>query len=163
MAGAIEIRDRDGDRLAIATDGSIKVTSNSTPLAILPNAPTAANILSGNATVSNSAAASTIITIPAGRTWYGNIDLETCNTGAANAGFTYASVIVTGTNATPASGTVILKAITHPGGNTAPSADAQTVGTYVVAPVGNSVTVQIQLDTAATTFGGSASCNGYLI
>lgn len=161
---AAAIADATGiNRLAVAADGSLQVSPNAIPLNVLPATVVPANILSNSINVVNSAAATTVLTIPANRTWVGSLDIEICNTAGAAATFNSGSALVTGTNATPATGTKLLSAITHPGGSSAINGDANCPQTYITAPVGNSVTLQFQLDAAATTYSGWCSANGYLL
>lgn len=127
-------------------------------------APATADILTGSAVAGpSSTTAVTIITIPAGRTWYGNIGVECVNTANTATGRTRAMIQVNGTSVTPAAGTNLCVAVTHPGGNTAPSADAAVPFTYVVAPGGNSVTIQVKLDTSDANFEATGYANGVLL
>lgn len=125
--------------------------------------PASADILSGSVTVSNSTTATTIITIPAGRTWYGSVGLEVSDTGGANSAFEFAWVMTTGTGVAPAAGTKIIQCIGHKAGTASVNFDASTPSTYVAAPVGNSVTLQVQLDSSNATYGAVAYCNGVLL
>lgn len=129
-----------------------------------PAIPAVADILCGSANAGpSSTTAVTVITIPAGRTWAGNVGVECVNTANVNAGRTRAMIQVNGTGVTPAAGTNLCVAVTHPGGTSAPSADANVPITYVVAPVGNSVTIQVKLDTSDANFEATGFANGILL
>lgn len=126
-----------------------------------PATVTAANILSGSATASNTASAQTIITIPAGRTWYGTVSAEIVQT--AGTGLVSANINTAGAGVTPAAAvnlcTVSATAVTAAGN----VSDQQTSGPfYVVAPGGNSVTLTLT-NTSATTNVSHASALGILL
>lgn len=128
-----------------------------------PYIPAAADILSNSVAVQNSTTATTIITIPAGRTWYGNVGLEVLNTQNASATPLFATITVVGTNASPANGTAILQVVNHRAANVSMNFDATVPWTYVAAPVGNSVTLQVQLSEANASHACVAFCNGVLL
>lgn len=121
-----------------------------------------ADIVSGTTAVNNSAASTTIITIPAGRVWSGAICASLIDTAAAGATFSTLNVLTAGTNVSPAAGTILLQAIATPGGNGSTGNTVQISNVVVRAPVANSVTINIQLGAAATTLQGTASCDGLL-
>lgn len=129
-----------------------------------PYIPATSDILSGSANAGpTSTTAVTIITVPAGRTWVGSVGVEAVNTANANSARTRAMIQVNGTGVTPAAGTNLCVAVTHPGGTSAPSADAAVPFTYVVAPVGNSITIQVKLDTSNADFEATGYANGVLL
>lgn len=128
-----------------------------------PYIPAPADILSGSVTVANSTAATTIITIPAGRTWYGNVGLEVLNTQNAATTPLFATVTVVGTNATPANGTAILQVVNHRAGNVSVNFDGMVPWTYITAPVGNSVDLRVTLSEANASHAAAAFCNGVLL
>lgn len=159
-AGAVKV---DGSAVTQPVSGTVTANAGTGTFTTKGYGPATADILSGSITLSNSTTATTIITIPANRTWVGSIGLEAANTGGANAAFEFAWVMVTGTNATPATGTKLVQVISHKAGTTSVNFDAYTSLTYVTAPVGNSVTLQVQMDNSAATFGVVAFCNGVLL
>lgn len=128
-----------------------------------PYIPSPSDILSGSVTVTNSTTPTTIITIPAGRTWYGNVGLEVLNTQNAATTPLFATITTSGTGATPAPGTAILQVVNHRAGNISPNFDAMVPWTYIVAPGGNSVTLQVTLSEANASHAAVAFCNGVLL
>lgn len=124
-------------------------------------APT--SIVSGNVTAANTAAAQTLITIPAGRTWYGSVNVTLTNQ-ATTGTLVLASVATAGTGVTPAAATVVLGVQAGSVGTVAGDAtNTQGVSNiYVVAPAGNSVTLTLTNSTA-TTCTSIAQANGQLI
>ena len=123
-----------------------------------PTTPGGNDILDGLQTFAATAAATTVITVPAGRTWTGTIAIScACQNAGANAATAQATGIVStaGAGVLPAAGNY-LRCDALAGANVA----AGTVGDSgdnflsspftVVAPLGNAVTVQ-----AAATVAGS--------
>lgn len=122
--------------------------------------PLAANILDGFQTFTATAGATTLITIPAGRVWVGEVDVNVAcaetAAGAVQAQAT-AQIATSGAGVTPAAG-IIATVQAVAGVNSATG----TVGTQghasnkfslvVVAPVGNAVTLTVT-PTVAGTFG----------
>lgn len=127
----------------------------------VPAAPS--NILSGSADAVNTAAAQPIITIPAGRTWYGTVTCSMANLAATGTSVS-AAVATAGTGVTPAVGTVLLKVICNTVGTVAGEAANENVSgpLYVVAPSGNAVTLTLTNSTA-TTCTSTAQANGQLL
>lgn len=118
----------------------------------------AGNILSGTAVATNSTSAVTIITIPAGRQWVGDVTISVASTAAA---IVSATVQTSGTNVVPASGTVVSRV--NIGGLTSGGFAAPLrARVRVVAPPQNTVTLQL-VNTSATANTSSASANGVLI
>jgi hypothetical protein len=133
-------------------------------------APTAANILNGFGSFAATTAATTLITVPATRTWVGTVGLSVASAIAAAstvAGQARGVITVAGTNVTPAAGTV-MAAEAKAGANAA----AGTVGSsadhsasmplVVVAPAGNAVTVQVTSTVAGTAGVVDAWASGVL-
>lgn len=150
--------------------GVLTPVSATDPVPTSGGAATAANILTGTFNVLATTAATTVITVPAGRTWVGTVAIScACATAAAGttAGQARAVVTTAGTGVTPA-GTVVAcdarngaNAATGTVGSQA--ANSLSVPLTVIAPAGNSVTVQ-----AASTIAGSAAsvdvaCVGALV
>lgn len=116
------------------------------------------NILSGTVTVTNSTSPGTIITIPAGRQWVGDVTVSLASTAAA---IVAASVSVVGTGSIPSTGTVVCRV--NVGGLTSGGfQDSVTCRVRAVAPVGNSISLWLTNSSAATNT-SSASANGILI
>lgn len=120
--------------------------------------PTTANILNGFATAAATTGATTLITIPATRTWVGTVGLS-CATAiaaaSATAGQARGVITTAGTNVTPAAGTVMAceakAGANAAAGTVGSSADHFTfVPLTVIAPAGNSVTVQVTSTIAGT-------------
>jgi hypothetical protein len=145
--------------------------SSTNVVAINPGIPVSGDILSGNSTTNNG----TIITIPAGRTWVGSINISgsvVIPAAQANAADARPNVTSQGTNVTPAAGTFLAKAICQVGANAA----AGTVGgssqnslcvypVYVQSPSSNSTSLQFSFTVTGTGATGlfSASANGILL
>jgi hypothetical protein len=118
----------------------------------------AADILSGFQTFAATTAATTVITVPAGRTWVGTVSVSVaCQNAGANAATAQATgvVSVAGAGVTPAAGNYFrcdaLAGANVAAGTVGDSGDNFLSSPFaVVAPVGNSVTVQ-----AAATITGS--------
>lgn len=123
-----------------------------------PAIPPSGDIVSGGIQVDNSNTPTTVITIPAGRTWCGSVAVVGSN---ADTTQSLASTTVTtaGTGVVPAAGTIIAGVISR-------RDSAATVMThspvYVTAPGGNAVTLVVT-NSRATTYSGAASANGVLL
>lgn len=125
-------------------------TVNSLPVTSTASIPAAANVLAGFQSFSVSTAATTVITVPAGRTWVGTLAITcACLEAAAGTAAPQATGIVTtaGVGVTPAAGTYLrCDALggSNLAGGTAGTGGNNAVATpfVVVAPGGNSVTVQ---------------------
>lgn len=129
-----------------------------TPVRIETVAGNSADILANTVTATNSTTPVTLITIPAGRTWKGEVAVSIASTAAAIVAVT---VDVNGTNAVPASGTVVARV--NIGGLTSGGfQDNQKFCVAVAAPTGNSVTLRL-VNTSATANTSSATANGFLI
>jgi hypothetical protein len=120
-------------------------------------------ILAGSATASNTVAAQTIITIPAGRTWNGSLAMGASNTATAGTIAT-ATINPAGTGVVPAAAVNLLKVHCSTVGTVASNASANNaIGDITVtAPPGNSVTLTLTNSTA-TTFASDATASGVLI
>jgi hypothetical protein len=120
--------------------------------------PTAANILSNAITVANSVTATTVITIPANRTWYGTINVLADNL-AATAADVNAAVKTAGATVTPAAGTVLSYSMDS--GATGTGLAGTSGPTFVSA--GTSAATLTLTNATATTFTSYASANGILL
>jgi len=120
--------------------------------------PTAGNVLSGGVIVNNSNVATTFLTIPAGRSWNGSVSVSAAN-GVTVATDGNTSVVTAGTGVSPAAGTVIAVALSKRDTGT-----GQIVmpDVWVFAPSGNSVTLQLVNNIAASTYTGAATATGIL-
>lgn len=155
---------KDSD-LVVIGDGAgnlLKTSDNGDGTATLSTASqttSAANVLVGYQTFTATTGATTLITVPAGRTWVGTVGVAcavTTTAGSSTAGQARAVVTVAGAGVTPAAGT-IMAAEAKSGAN----AVTGLVGTQghrsaslpftVVAPGGNAVTIQV-----TTTITGTA-------
>ena len=133
--------------LASATnpDGSLYTL----PIAV--SAPVASEIISGRQAFTATTAATTLVTIPAGRTWSGQIGASvTCSVAAGTTvpGQASAQISVAGTGSAPTAG-IYLGVDTRVGAglatsvNGAQSANFASAPIIIAAPAGNSVTVQV--------------------
>lgn len=135
-----------------------------------PTTPGGADILDGLQTFAATTAATTVITVPAGRTWVGTIAIScACSNAGANAVAAVATGVVStaGAGVIPAAGSY-LRCDAQAGANVA----AGTVGDsgdnflsspfQVVAPVGNAVQVQATATIAGTAGQVSVSAIGAL-
>src|SRR5579863_7431590 len=120
-------------------------------------------ILSGSATAANTAAAQTILTVPAGRTWSGSITIAATNTASSGTTAT-AQINTAGTGAIPANAVNLLKVHCSTVGTVVglASQNNQVGDVTVAAPIGNAVTLTLTNSTA-TTFTSDASAVGVLI
>ena len=127
MAGSIEVRGKNGRRLVVNPSGSINVADGGGSLTgdgtvtvvqptyanlnatVKPYAPAAADILSGGVNVVNSAASTTIITVPAGRTWFGSVNFAAQYSGGASSLINDVTILTAGTGVTPAAGTIMAR------------------------------------------------------
>lgn len=145
--------------LTTAQTGSLQ-TDPAGNLRTAPQRPVAADILGASHEVANGTiTATTLITIPAGRTWVGTLAINvTASTAAASTANAFVQGIfsVAGTNATPAAGNYLLVSAL-----TGANAATGTVGTQnanysaipfvAVAPAGNSITIQYAVPNATGT------------
>ena len=145
--------------------------SGTNPLPTTAGAPTAANVLVGFQSFAATTAATTLLTVPAGRTWVGTI-AATCSVGVAaassTAGQARAVFATAGTGVTPAAGTVAAceakAGANAAAGLTGTSDTAQMVlPLTVVAPAGNSVTVTVATTQAGTSSVVDTSASGELV
>lgn len=138
--------------------GSVTANAGSGNFSSKPYVPAAADIVSGSATVTNSVTETTVVTIPAGRTWHGTVHLSVYFTGTASATVKFAHVRTLGTGVSPSAGTILHRV--NMGSN---NGSSDTSGPfYVSAPVGNAVTITVT-NGAATTQVCTASANGVLL
>jgi len=99
--------------------------------------------------------AGTIITIPAGRQWCGSIMISAS---ATTAGTATPTVTVTGTNASPANGTVVNR-LSITGLALSTVADSAMIDLIAFAPAGNDVTLEFATGGAASA---AVVANGFL-
>jgi len=134
-------------------------------LPVISAAPVAADILNGYLNFSSTTGATTLITVPAGRTWVGHIGASVaCRLTAASTanGRATATFTTAGTGVTPAAGTVLV-IDSMAGTNAATGTVGSQGGNFgrvpftVIAPGGNSVTIAV----AATATGSGATVDAY--
>ena len=133
----------------LPVSGTVAVSSISGTVATSSATPIAANVLDGVFTAS-SATSATLITVPAGRTWIGQLTINvTCSVTAAasTAGSATGTISTTGIGVTPAAG-IILQCDTKVGANSATgtvgNGSSNAIGplrAVIIAPAGNSVTL----------------------
>jgi hypothetical protein len=130
----------------------------------------AGDVLSGFQTFAATTAATTLVTVPAGRTWVGWITLQ-CAAQEAAAGAVAALatgvISVAGAGVTPAAGNYLrcdaLVGANVAAGLTGSDASGSNGSPFtVVAPVGNSVTIQVTATIAGTAGQVNASALGVL-
>lgn len=115
-------------------------------------------VLSAYVRVSNSTTQTNVLTVPAGRTWVGQVTIQSSSqSGTAVLADTRA--VTAGTGVLPVAGTVI---------GVAQSARDTTSTVFtvdnvvVVAPASGPVTIDV-INSTATTYIGGVSCFGYLL
>lgn len=116
------------------------------------------DILSGSVSQTGSTGPTTVITVPAGRTWRGNVTVEATfheTTFAVH----WAEVRVAGAGAVPAAGDVIVRAHSH---REIVTTVATVPEVYVVAPEDNDVTLDLHQDIGLNMH-THAACHGVLI
>lgn len=120
--------------------------------------PVAANVLSNGVTVA-AAGSTTLLTIPAGRTWVGSVEaaIAAQNPPVTATGTAGARISTTGAGVTPAAGVPyvaadVILAATVAGALSGVNANesADTPNLVVVAPGGNAVTLSLDVSTAGT-------------
>lgn len=131
---------------------------------------TPANVLVGFQSFTATTAATTVLTVPAGRTWVGTLNISASVTNAAvNAVQGQARAVVTtaGAGVTPAAGTIA--AVEARAGANAATGTVGTQGNahinvnaVVVAPAGNAVQIQVTTTIAGTAGVVDISANGSL-
>lgn len=139
---------------------SVQGVASMTPVQTIPGAPSAANILAGQLSHTATTAATTILTVPAGRTWVGTLTISCAvQSPAANATTSSArgAIATAGVGVTPAAGTYLAceaKNGANAATGTVGTQAAQTVFIpfIVIAPGGNSVTI-----TGTTTIVGGGT------
>lgn len=168
-AGGVGIR---GWLSAIWTklNGTLATTVSGT-VATSAAAPVAADVLGAVATVTATGGPTTLITIPAGRTWVGTVavNVSAANAAAnATAGRALGYISTAGTNVTPAAGALIAvdarcgaNAATGTVGSQSSNSDRQNV--VVIAPAGNDVTLTIQTVVTGTAGVAQFSAWGRLV
>lgn len=135
-----------------------------------PQRPTATDILDGRQTFTSTTGATTIVTVSAGRTWTGTINLTVdCDEAAAGTAACKANAAITtaGTNVTPAAGTYFVCQTTS-GANAATGVVGSQGSNFcstpftIVAPAGNTVTIQVTTTQAGTASLVEASAIGVM-
>lgn len=116
-----------------------------------PRVPAPTAILGNTLVV---ATATTLITIPAGRTWQGSVAAEASATAAAAS----AVISTAGTGVVPAAGNLLVVDALGAAGGLGDSNANNMANVYVSAPAGNAVTL-----TATIVGTGSCSANGILL
>lgn len=131
---------------------------------------TAANVLDGFQSFAATTAATTVITVPQGRTWIGQVTVQcACAEVAAGAVQAQATgvVSVAGAGATPAAGNY-LEVDAFAGANAATgtvgdgAASSVTTRMVLIAPAGNAIQLQLASTQAGTTSKVSCSAIGEL-
>lgn len=145
--------------------------SSSNPLPVVAGAATAANVLNGFQTFTSTTGATTLLTVPAGRTWVGTVGVS-CSTAiaaaSATAGQARAVIASAGTGVTPAAGT-LFACEANAGANAATGTvgsnnfGRQQIPLTLIAPVGNAVTLTVVTTQAGTTSRVDAFASGSLI
>lgn len=149
---------------SLTVDGTVTANAGTGNFLSKPYTPSTSDILSGSANAGpSSTTAVTILTVPAGRTWVGSVAVESVYTANAAAPRARAMIQVNGTGVTPAAGTNLCVAVGHATGQTGTGFDAMVPLTYVVAPGGNSVTIQVKLDVSNADFEATGYANGVLL
>ena len=140
-------------------------------LPVSPPTPVAADILAGRQAFTATTAATTLITVPAGRTWVGEVGASCASSVAAanaTAGQALAEISTAGTGVTPAAG-VYFGVDALQGANSATgtvgggAANFGSMPLVVIAPVGNGVTVQAACTIAGTGGRVAAYASGALV
>jgi hypothetical protein len=134
----------------------------------IPATPAAATVLAGYQSFTNTTAATTLVTIPAGKTWQGTVAVSAaCAEAAAGTGQPQALgvISVAGAGATPAAGNYFaVQAMCGANAATGATGDGDSnfgsIPMIVVAPAGNSVTIQVTTTTAGTAARIDASAIG---
>lgn len=164
---SLPINDASG---SITVDGTVTANAGTGNFTSKPYTPAVADILCGGATITNSAAATTLITIPLNRTWYGSLGLNFHSAeGTPGANFRTAVITTAGTGVTPAAATILCKVTSHQQVTPSTTVEGPYPGfafvpwIYINAPVGNAVTVTCTLSVAATTLTANAWANGVLL
>lgn len=129
-----------------SSGGAVSVTQGSNPWVEVEQAP--ATILGGSAAVGGA----TLITVPAGRTWRGSVQISNQTPGSS------VQVQTAGAGVTPAAGTVLCGAQLAAGATA--SSDPSIAEVYVSAPAGNVVTLTTVVAGAPVFV---ATCNGRLL
>lgn len=124
---------------------------------VVPGRTNPGAVLSAVGIVSNSVTQTSVLTVPAGRTWVGTVTAIATST-ATVASAQNVRAITAGTNVAPAVGAVLAVAT---GGRDTTSTVQATPGVTISAPAGNAVTVDL-VNSTATTFTGTVFCYGLL-
>lgn len=124
-----------------------------------PGAPATTEVIAGSATLTDSTTQTTIITVAAGKTWVGCVSLGgTWTSGTAGSTVTTCDIKTAGTNVTPSVGTSVARMVVWRNVLSTPS-PVHICNVAVIAPVGNSVTLDLDND-SGTTFTSYATAVG---
>lgn len=131
----------------------------------------AADVLSGRQAFTATTVATTIVTVPAGRTWVGQVGASVAvgvNSASTTAGQASALLSVAGAGAIPAAGVYLgvdaLAGANAVTGLTGAQGSNYAAATWtVVAPAGNAVTIQVTATCAGTTSKVDAYATGVLV
>lgn len=150
--GHVRIVGNDDSKTASVTSGGALAVSADAV------ATDSANIVAGTGVATNTTSASTVLTIPAGRQFVGEVVVSIASTAAA---IVAATVQVVGTGAVPATTTVVARV--NIGGLTSGGfCAAATFKVRCQAPPGNSISLHL-INSSATANTSSATANGVLI
>jgi hypothetical protein len=128
-----------------------------------PYTPSSADILCGGATVTASTTATTLITIPANRTWYGNLGITLLDTTSPGTGaFRTGVITTTGADTIPAAGTILCKATVHLGDITSPYLFCSVPFIWIFTGA-SGATVTVTNSSAAAALTSNAYANGVLL
>lgn len=118
---------------------------------MFPGSPNSSEIICSSHTTTG-----TLITVPAGKWYTGNLSL----TGATSvAGNCFPTVTTSGTNVSPATGTVISRLTLTGVALLGPVSDSNDTEIIILAPAGNDVTLEFTAGAVGTS---SATVNGYI-
>lgn len=148
---------------ATASQTAFLVTSGGTTPSspVSPVSVAAANVLCGSGAATNTVAAQTLITVPAGRTWYGTVSASIGAT--AGTALVSANINTAGTGVTPAAAVNLLTVTSDPVTAAGDTVNQNLSGPfYVIAPVGNSVSLTLT-NSSATTNASTATALGILL
>lgn len=148
---------------SVTVDGTVTANAGTGNFLSKSYTPAVADILCGGVTVTNSTTATVFLTIPANRTWYGNIGVNSLDTATAAVGFGTCVVTTTGANTTPVAGTILVKNTTHPGGTGSGGQSFSNIPFIWINTGASGATLTVTLSGAAATFTCNAFANGVLL
>lgn len=152
------------------TTQGLRIQAPAAGINVIQATPAAANLVSGYLNFTSTTAATTLITVPAGKTWQGTAGAS-CDVAqaaaTATAGVARAVFTTVGAGATPAAGT-IFAVEARAGANAATgtvgsqAANSAALPMTIVAPSGNAVTVAVASTCAGTNTSVDAWASGVL-